>query len=317
MIQVENLTKKYGDKTAVSQLSFTVERGQVYGFLGPNGAGKTTTMNVMTGYLAATEGTVVIDGHDIFEQPELAKQLIGYMPEQPPLYPDMTVTEQLRFCAGLKRLSADETKKSIEHVCKAAGIADVANRLIRFLSKGYRQRVGLACALIGDPEVLILDEPTVGLDPKQVVEIRELIRALGKKHTVIFSSHILSEVSSLCDTVLIINNGKLIACDTPANLSRGLAGGSVLRAVVEGSVTRVKKAVSALGGVKKAQCSANSDGTVSVTITPRGDNDIRREVSRAVVSAGCILLSLEAQTLSLEEVFLRMTASEGDGEETV
>ena len=218
MIQVENLVKKYGNHLAVDHLSFTIEEGKIYGFLGPNGAGKSTTMNIMTGYLGATEGTVEINGHDILKEPELAKKSVGYLPELPPLYTEMTVLEYLRFAAELKKIQRDQREGQIEKVVQMAKLEDVKDRLIQNLSKGYRQRVGLAQAILGFPEIIILDEPTVGLDPKQIIEIRELIRNLAKQHTVILSSHILAEVREVCDYILIIANGKLVASDTPENL---------------------------------------------------------------------------------------------------
>ena len=225
MIEVKNLVKKYGSHLAVDHLNFTVDTGQIYGFLGPNGAGKSTTMNIMTGYLGATEGEVLINGHNILEEPEAAKKCIGYLPEMPPLYTDMKVNEYLKFVAELKKIPKPERQEQIEKVMLMVKIMDVQDRLIKNLSKGYRQRVGLAQAILGYPEVIILDEPTVGLDPKQIIEIRDLIKSLKKKHTVILSSHILSEVSAVCDYVLIISHGKLVASDTPENLGK-LAEGS-------------------------------------------------------------------------------------------
>ena len=226
MIEVKDLVKKYGNHVAVDHLSFTIEKGKIYGFLGPNGAGKSTTMNIMTGYLGATEGKVLIDGHNMLEEPELAKKSIGYLPEIPPLYTDMTVMEYLTFSAELKKISKNEREKEIEKVIELAKLNEVKERLIKNLSKGYRQRVGLAQAMLGFPEIIILDEPTVGLDPKQIIEIRELIRNLAKKHTVILSSHILAEVQEVCDYIMIISKGKLVASDTPENLERLMAGSS-------------------------------------------------------------------------------------------
>ena len=218
MIEVKHLTKRYGNHTAVSNLSFTIQKGQIYGFLGPNGAGKSTTMNIMTGCLAATAGEVKVGGYDIFEEAEKAKKLIGYLPELPPLYLDRTPREYLRFVAEAKGVPAKKVPEQLDHVMNVTQIKDVADRMIKNLSKGYKQRVGIAQALLGDPEVIILDEPTVGLDPAQIIEIRELIKELGKEHTVILSSHILSEVQAVCQTVMIISKGKLVACDTPDNL---------------------------------------------------------------------------------------------------
>ena len=241
MIEVENLTKKYGSHVAVDNLSFRVERGMIYGFLGPNGAGKSTTMNMMTGYIAATSGTVKINGYDILKNPEQAKKSIGYLPELPPVYPDMTVYEYLRFVAELKKVKKNERQVQIEDVMKQTHIEDVKGRLIKNLSKGYKQRVGLAQAIIGYPEVIILDEPTVGLDPKQIIEIRELIRELAKKHTIILSSHILSEVSAVCDHIMIISKGKLVASDTPEGLMTLLKGGRQMKLSVLGEQSKVEE----------------------------------------------------------------------------
>lgn len=241
MIEVENLTKKYGSHVAVDNLSFRVERGMIYGFLGPNGAGKSTTMNMMTGYIAATSGTVKINGYDILKNPEQAKKSIGYLPELPPVYPDMTVYEYLRFVAELKKVKKNERQVQIEDVMKQTQIEDVKGRLIKNLSKGYKQRVGLAQAIIGYPEVIILDEPTVGLDPKQIIEIRELIRELAKKHTIILSSHILSEVSAVCDHIMIISKGKLVASDTPEGLMTLLKGGRQMKLSVLGEQGKVEE----------------------------------------------------------------------------
>ena len=237
MIEVNNLVKKYGDHTAVDHLSFKIEKGKIYGFLGPNGAGKSTTMNMITGYIASTEGTVTIDGHDILDEPEEAKKCIGYLPEQPPLYFDMTVLEYMKFVADLKKIPKDKKASMIEEVMDMVKISDMRNRLIKNLSKGYRQRVGLAEAIMGYPEVIILDEPTVGLDPKQIIEIRTLIKNLKKKHTVILSSHILSEVSAVCDYVLIISHGKLVASDTPENLGKLAEGSNTLDMLIKGDKT--------------------------------------------------------------------------------
>ena len=220
MIEVSNLTKKYGKHTAVDDLSFQVEKGQIYGFLGPNGAGKSTTMNIITGYLAATEGTVKINGHDVLKEPEEAKKCIGYLPELPPLYMDMTVGEYLCFVAELKKVPSKDRVDQIEEIMEKTGVTEMKDRLIKNLSKGYKQRVGLAQALIGYPEVIILDEPSVGLDPKQIIEMREFIRSLANEHTVILSSHILSEVQAVCDHIMIIAHGKLVASDSPENLQK-------------------------------------------------------------------------------------------------
>lgn len=250
MIEVKDLVKRYSKNTAVDHLNFHVQKGQIYGFLGPNGAGKSTTMNMMTGYLAPTEGQILINGYDVAEEPMEARKCIGYLPEIPPLYPDMTVPEYLRFAAELKQLPKNERSTEIERVMDETRIKDMENRLIRHLSKGYKQRVGLAQALLGDPEVLILDEPMVGLDPKQIIEIRELIRRLGQKHTVILSSHILSEISSICDHVLIISNGKLVASDTPENLGSYMKHTDAMELQVRGSKEACEQAIELLKQVK-------------------------------------------------------------------
>ncbi len=250
MIEVKDLVKRYSKNTAVDHLNFHVQKGQIYGFLGPNGAGKSTTMNMMTGYLALTEGQILINGYDVAEEPMEARKCIGYLPEIPPLYPDMTVLEYLHFAAELKQVPKNERSTEIERVMDETRIKDMENRLIRHLSKGYKQRVGLAQALLGDPEVLILDEPMVGLDPKQIIEIRELIRGLGQKHTVILSSHILSEISSICDHVLIISNGKLVASDTPENLGSYMKHTDAMELQVRGSKEACEPAIELLKQVK-------------------------------------------------------------------
>lgn len=250
MIEVKDLVKRYSKNTAVDHLNFHVQKGQIYGFLGPNGAGKSTTMNMMTGYLALTEGQILINGYDVAEEPMEARKCIGYLPEIPPLYPDMTVLEYLRFAAELKQVPKNERSTEIERVMDETRIKDMENRLIRHLSKGYKQRVGLAQTLLGDPEVLILDEPMVGLDPKQIIEIRELIRGLGQKHTVILSSHILSEISSICDHVLIISNGKLVASDTPENLGSYMKHTDAMELQVRGSKEVCEQAIELLKQVK-------------------------------------------------------------------
>ena len=250
MIEVKDLVKRYSKNTAVDHLNFHVQKGQIYGFLGPNGAGKSTTMNMMTGYLALTEGQILINGYDVAEEPMEARKCIGYLPEIPPLYPDVTVLEYLHFAAELKQVPKNERSTEIERVMDETRIKDMENRLIRHLSKGYKQRVGLAQALLGDPEVLILDEPMVGLDPKQIIEIRELIRGLGQKHTVILSSHILSEISSICDHVLIISNGKLVASDTPENLGSYMKHTDAMELQVRGSKEACEQAIELLKQVK-------------------------------------------------------------------
>lgn len=312
MIEVRDLTKRYGDNLAVDGLSFFVEKGSVCGFLGPNGAGKTTTLSVMTGCLAATAGTVLIDGLDIFEQPIEAKRKIGYLPELPPLYPDMTPLEYLRFAAELKGIGRREIPKQVFSAVETTGIGSVSRRLIKFLSKGFKQRVGLAAALLGEPEVLILDEPTVGLDPKQIAEIRAVIRGYGAEHTVIFSTHILSEVQNICDRVVIISEGRLVACDKPSNLAINDTSDRTLRLVVNADRSRVKKALSGSSKIKAVQYNQLNDGGLELLITPKGGEDIRAGVSKALVNSGCTILSMEQTAVSLEDVFLRLTSKEDE-----
>lgn len=309
MIEVKNLVKKYGDHLAVDHLSFTVQQGQIYGFLGPNGAGKSTTMNIMTGYIGATEGEVLINGHDILKEPEEAKKYIGYLPELPPLYVDMTVLEYLKFVAELKKIPKKEIVEAVAEVIELVGLEDVQNRLIKNLSKGYRQRVGLAQAVIGFPEIIILDEPMVGLDPKQIIEIRELIRELAKKHTVILSSHILAEVREVCDYIMIISKGKLVASDTPENLEHMMGNVETITVEVEADDKKVEDVLATLGGDLTWDIVKGADGVVVVTIqTSQGD--IRKELSKAFVNGDCQILTLKRETATLEDIFLEVTEVE-------
>lgn len=311
VIEVEKLTKKYGDHVAVDSLSFRVERGMIYGFLGPNGAGKSTTMNMMTGYIAATSGTVKINGYDILKDPEQAKKSIGYLPELPPVYPDMTVYEYLKFVAELKKVKRSEQKAQIEDVMAQTRIADVQNRLIRNLSKGYKQRVGLAQAIIGYPEVLILDEPTVGLDPKQIIEMRELIRELAKKHTIILSSHILSEVSAVCDHIMIISKGKLVASDTPEGLVTRLKGGRQLMMSVQGEQSELEEILQSIGQIKDYSIQpSKAEGCVSAIIRTQEQDDIRVELFHRLAAADLPIMELSLSEKSLEDVFLELTGEE-------
>lgn len=312
MIEVKHLTKRYGSHTAVSDLSFTIENGVIYGFLGPNGAGKSTTMNIITGCLGATDGEVLVDGHSISEEPMQAKKKIGYLPEQPPLYTDMTPWEYLRFVASAKGLPRGEQTKQIDRVMEKTGIRDVRDRLIRNLSKGYRQRVGIAQALLGNPEVIILDEPTVGLDPAQIIEIRDLIRELGKDHTIILSSHILSEVQTVCDSIMIISGGRLVASDTPENLTKLFAGTTTLHLEVKGGE---KETAAVLDGVQLIEdqiIKAGPDGTTLAEIKPAEGADIREAVFTAFAGAGVPLLEMRTARASLEDVFLELT--QGDAQ---
>lgn len=311
MIEVSNLVKKYGDHTAVDHLSFQIEKGKIYGFLGPNGAGKSTTMNMITGYIASTEGKVMIDGHDILEEPEAAKKCIGYLPEMPPLYFDMTVLEYMKFAADLKKIPRNQKDKQIKEVMDMVKITDMKDRLIKNLSKGYRQRVGIAQAVLGYPEVIILDEPTVGLDPKQINEIRDLIKGLKQKHTVILSSHILSEVSAVCDYVLIISHGKLVASDTPENLGKLAAGSNNLNLLVKGQKDTIRAALEAVEGVKEVTVKKSpEEGVYAITVGTEENMDVREKVFYSMVNAGCPILEMQSRKVSLEEIFLELTESE-------
>lgn len=312
MIEVRHLTKRYGAHLAVDDLSFTVESGKIYGLLGPNGAGKSTTMNIITGCLAASEGEVIVNGHDIFEEPVAAKKCVGYLPEIPPVYTDMTVSEYLRFIAEAKDVPAKERKAQLEEILESTGLADVRGRLINNLSKGYRQRVGIAQALVGNPEIVILDEPTVGLDPKQIIEIRDLIRMLGQKHTVILSSHILSEVSAVCDSVMIIAHGKLVANGTPEELTRLFAGDQEIHMELKGSEDAVRGALGALENAAAADI-ACENGVTRATLRPENGADIREAVFCACAKANLPILEMHIERASLEEIFLELT--QGDGQE--
>ena len=308
MIEVNNLVKRYGDHTAVDHLSFKIEKGKIYGFLGPNGAGKSTTMNMITGYIASTEGTVTIDGHDILDEPEQAKKCIGYLPEMPPLYFDMTVLEYMNFVADLKKIPKDKKKSMVAEVMEMVKITDMKNRLIKNLSKGYRQRVGLAQAILGYPEVIILDEPTVGLDPKQIIEIRDLIKSLKEKHTVILSSHILSEVSAVCDYVLIISHGKLVASDTPENLGKLAEGSNTLNLIVKGEKDKICTALGQIEGVKNVTAAdAKEEYAWNVTVSMNEDRDVREEVFFKMADVHCPILEMQSKKVSLEEIFLELT----------
>ena len=308
MIEIEHLTKRYGGHTAVSDLSFTVDSGQIYGFLGPNGAGKSTTMNIMTGCLSATEGAVRIDGHDIFEEPEQAKRLIGYLPEQPPLYMNETPEEYLRFVGEAKGLRGAELERQINEVIRQTGIEGVARRRISALSKGYKQRVGIAQALLGNPKVIILDEPTVGLDPIQIIEIRDLIKELGQTHTVIFSSHILSEVQTICDQIIMIAKGKLVAFDTPENLEQHLLTPNEVILTTDASTNEVQTLLEGISNVTELSLEEQDSGLVTARIKT-GLSDVY-QLSRAVFSAfaasGNTLLELAVKKANLEDIFLEL-----------
>lgn len=310
MIQVTNLTKTYGSKVAVNNISFTVEKGEVVGFLGRNGAGKTTTMNMITGYISSTGGTVTVDGCDILEQPLEAKRKIGYLPEQPPVYTDLTVNEYLDFAADLKGIAKKNQKQHLDEIKELVKITDVSGRLIGNLSKGYRQRVGMAQALVGNPEILILDEPTVGLDPNQIIEIRKLIKRLGKEHTVILSSHILPEVADVCEKVIIIDRGSIVAQDTISNLSRGTGESSMLSVRIAGGENQVLRTVREIAGVLKAESLGTREpGSIDVIITTNKTTDVRRALFNAAARAGTPILLCRYMDITLEDIFLQFTGS--------
>lgn len=312
MIEVNHLCKRYGNHTAVWDLSFHIEKGQIYGFLGPNGAGKSTTMNIMTGCLAATSGQVRIGGFDIFEDAQQAKKLIGYLPEQPPLYLDRTPREYLTFVARAKGIRESDIPNQLAHVMAVTQIQDVADRLIKNLSKGYKQRVGIAQAILGDPEVIILDEPTVGLDPRQITEIRELIQQLGKDHTVILSSHILSEVQAVCQTILIISKGKLVACDSPENLERLFAGTATVNLVVEAPEKNIRGILQDISGLVEIHTKSMEDGCCQVQVELEGHDDRKacRDLFFAFSRANCPILQMSVAKASLEDIFLELTQEE-------
>ena len=310
MIEIDNLVKKYGEHVAVDHLSLTVEPGRIYGFLGPNGAGKSTTMNIITGYLGATSGTVTINGHDIFKEPEEAKKCVGYLPEIPPLYTDMTVLEYLNFVAELKKLQKSLRKRYVEEAMETTGILDVKNRMIRNLSKGYRQRVGFAQAILGYPEIIILDEPTVGLDPKQIIEIRDLIRKLGEKHTVILSSHILTEISAVCDHVFIISKGKLVASDSTENLLEQMSGAQEIELIVRSEADRAKSLLEEIEYVENVQLQDAQEG--KILVRAKTGTDVREDVFRQMAENHIPVLEMRTVTKSLEDVFLQITQEGGN-----
>ncbi len=312
MIEVKNLVKRYGNHTAVDDLSFTVEKGQVLGFLGPNGAGKSTTMNIITGYISATEGTVTINGLDVFEEPEEVKKMIGYLPEFPPLYTDMTVREYLDFVADIKRVKKSEKSQMISDVMDSTKITQMADRLIKHLSKGYKQRVGLAQAIMGYPELIILDEPTVGLDPKQIIEIRDLIRELSKNHTIILSSHIMQEVSAVCDIVMIIDKGKLIVSDKPENLSEHLGATGAMKLSVKGDKDKIIAALNKLDRVTRVEeLTQTTEDVIDLTLYFGEKDDIREEVFYAMCEKKTPILEMQTIRMSLEDIFLKVTNQEG------
>ena len=312
MIEINHLVKKYGSHVAVDDLSLTVEPGKIYGFLGPNGAGKSTTMNIITGYLAATSGEVKINGFDVLKQPEEAKKCVGYLPELPPLYMDMTVKEYLDFVAELKKLEKSLRAGYVKEAMKITKTEEVSGRLIRNLSKGYRQRVGFAQAVLGYPEILILDEPTVGLDPKQIIEIRDLIKELGKKHTIILSSHILSEISAVCDHVFIISHGKLVASDSAENLLERMTGAQEIELLVKAEEDTAETAIREVAQVERCEkTESKEDGAVQLLVTAKKDADVREAIYHTCVEHHMPILEMKAASKSLEDVFLELTSQEG------
>jgi ABC-2 type transport system ATP-binding protein len=310
MIEVESLTKRYGRATAVDGVSFRVEKGEILGFLGPNGAGKTTTMRILTCYLPPTDGTARVAGYDVFAQPLEVKKRVGYLPETPPLYPDMTVRDYLDFCARIKGVAKAEMRPRVDDAVEKCRVGDVRDKLISKLSKGYRQRVGLAQAILHNPDVLILDEPTAGLDPKQIIETRELIRGLAGTHTVILSTHILPEVSMTCGRVVIINKGRVVAEDTPQNLTRRLRGAGTLRVEAQGDEAGLLATATAVRGVLAVQRRGVHDGVVAFDVESESGKDVRADLARAVVTKGYGLVGLQQMGMSLEEIFLQLTTTD-------
>lgn len=311
MIKAENLTKRYGRHLAVDNIDFSIEKGEVIGFLGPNGAGKSTTMNMMCGCLAPSEGRITINGIDIMDEPEETRKFVGYLPEQPPLYLEMTVVEYLKFVGELKKVPAQQIKEDMARIVDLVKIDDVKHRLIRNLSKGYRQRVGIAQALMGNPPILVLDEPSVGLDPKQIIEIRNLINKLKKDHTLIISSHILPEISAVCDRVLIIDKGVIVASDTPDNLSKRLTGTNKVSLRIKGDEEAVKSALDGLVPENKMNLSASPEpGAWDVTLEAEGDDGIREKAFFALSEKKLPLLQMRPMEMSLEDIFLNLTTVE-------
>jgi len=310
VISVENLTKRYASKTAIDGMSFQVQKGEILGFLGPNGAGKTTTMRIITGYMPSTDGTVKVDGYDVADQPLEVRRRIGYLPENPPLYPEMTVKSYLQFVAKLKGASGTKVQDEVTRAMDKVNITDVQDRIIAKLSKGYKQRVGIAQALLNDPPVLILDEPTIGLDPKQIHEVRELVKSLAGSHTVVLSTHILPEVEQTCHRVIIIDRGKIVAVDTPQNLRSQIQRVARVFIEVEGPSDDVLVAMKALPGVADARVVNQADGRSSLHVDGESGRDIRTEVARTVVNKGWGLLALQAENMSLEDIFIKLTTAE-------
>jgi gliding motility-associated transport system ATP-binding protein len=310
LITVENLSKRYATKTAIEGMSFQVEKGEILGFLGPNGAGKTTTMRIIAGYMPASEGTVRVDGYDVFDNPLDVRRRIGYLPENPPLYLEMTVTGYLRFVAKIKGVPKDKIHQEVARVMERASIADVKERIIAKLSKGYKQRVGIAQALLNDPPVLILDEPTIGLDPKQIHEVRELVKDLAGQHTVVLSTHILPEVEQTCHRVIIIDRGKIVAVDTPQNLRLQLQGAERVSIEVQGPASEIISKLKAMPGVVNIQKIAENDSRHRLQVEGELRKDIRSDLARTIVQNGWGLYELQSATMSLEDIFLKLTTAE-------
>lgn len=316
MVEVKNLVKRYGDKLAVNNVSFSVAKGEILGFLGPNGAGKSTTMNIITGYLSSTSGTVTIDGCEILDDPKGAKSKIGYLPELPPLYQDMTVKRYLEFVYDLKKVTLPKAEHLAE-ICKVTKIADVYNRVIKNLSKGYRQRVGLAQALVGNPPVIILDEPTVGLDPKQIIEMRNLIRGLGRKHTVILSSHVLSEIQAVCDRIVVINNGMLVADESTSEITTNLTGVKRIQLHIDGSEHTILPALREVEGVSRVRkVVTTTDGFGEYLVESKPDNDVRRNIFNAMAKINCPIVMMRNAEMSLEDAFLKITSNSANTTDT-
>ena len=311
MIEVQDLTKAFGEKTAVDGITFSVNKGEILGFLGPNGAGKTTTMRVLTGYLPATQGTAKIAGFDVFDDSMEVRRRIGYLPENPPLYFDMSVASYLDFVARIKNVAPEKRAQSVESAMEMTKIADKRDELIKRLSRGYKQRVGLAQAIVHDPDVIILDEPTVGLDPKQIIEVRHLIKGLAGNHTIILSTHILPEVSMTCDRVIIINNGKIVAVDTPENLTRQLKGGERIRVEAQAPEQSLRDALQKISGAQKVQVESLGSGGRMIAVVEAGQGaDLRSQIAAKIVGQGWPLYELRGESVSLEEIFLQLTTED-------
>ena len=308
MIEIQNISKRYGDKWAVKDASFTIQKGEILGFLGRNGAGKSTTMNIITGYISATSGSVKLDGYDILANPREVKRRIGYLPEMPPLYMDMTVDEYLRFVASIKEVKKTQVNNHLNDICELVRIGDVRGRLIKNLSKGYKQRVGMAQALVGNPEVIFMDEPTVGLDPMQIIEIRKLIKDLGADHTVVLSSHILHEISDVCERVVIINQGQIVAQDTLDNLTKNISDTRRLRLRVEGQSRELYKIIRQVQGVRQVEeMGVKEPGTADFLVVAGRDSDVRKPIFQLLANRGSTILMMRPMDIELEDIFLQLT----------